>query len=107
MIALDHLDEKNPGMLLNSLVILQKSLDNFPELVEECLGSLLERTLPLVDIKKVEIGSSIQKFLCKIYDKLDCTKCCKELLKLSINASQVLKVRIEAISQVTSILKAG
>lgn len=33
IIALDHLDEKNPGLLLNSLISLNKSLEVFPGLL--------------------------------------------------------------------------
>ena len=32
-IALDHLDEKNPGLLLNALVYLNKSVEIFPGLI--------------------------------------------------------------------------
>ena len=72
--ALDHLDEKNPGMLLNGINILFKSVDNFPELMEECLYPTLEKTLSLLEIKKVEIGPTAQKFIHKIYKDLDPTK---------------------------------
>lgn len=40
-IACDQIDEKNPGLLLNSLNNLIKSVDTFPNLLEECLGIIL------------------------------------------------------------------
>lgn len=45
--------------------------------MEECLPSILEKILPLLELKKVEIGQSAAKFLLKAYEKLDKGKCCK------------------------------
>ena len=50
-------------MLLNGINILCKSVDNFPELMEDCLNPTLEKTLSLLEIKKVEIGPTAQKFI--------------------------------------------
>ena len=72
--------------------------------MEECLNPTLEKTLSLLEIKKVEIGPTAQKFIEKIYKDLDPTKYCKELLKLSLNAN-LPKVRSEALAQVTGLLK--
>lgn len=40
-IAIDHLDERNPGLLLNALTCLNKSVEIFPGLIEDCLANVL------------------------------------------------------------------
>jgi hypothetical protein len=104
-VAIDHLDEKNPGLFINSLNLLSKALDIFPALVEECLPGIYEKTLPVLELKKVEIGQLVNKYLQKIYEKLDKTKCCKELLKAAANTLINLKSRIEALNQIFNIFK--
>jgi hypothetical protein len=93
-VAIDHLDDKNPGLFINSITLLNKAIDVFPSLVEECLPSIYEKTLPLLELKKVEIGQLVNKYLQKIYEKLDKTKCCKDLLKTAANTLINLKSRL-------------
>lgn len=52
-------------------------MDIFPSLMEENLGSIFEKVLGLLDLKKVEMGQSVQKLLVKIYESLNKLKCCK------------------------------
>lgn len=94
---------KNPGLLLNALSILNKSLDFFPIVVEECLNMILEKTLSIIEVKKTEIGQTTQKFLTKLFNKVDPTKLSKELLKISAGNNQ--KVRVEALTQTINIWK--
>ena len=47
-IALEHLDEKNPGMLLNGVSTLSKVAEHFPQALEECLYPLLERIAAVI-----------------------------------------------------------
>jgi hypothetical protein len=66
-VALDHLDERNPGLCINALTLLTRALEVFPALIEDCLPSLLEKLLPLLDLKKVEMGQLVLRFLNKLY----------------------------------------
>lgn len=105
LIAYDHLDEKNPGLLLNALALLNKSLDSFPSVVAECLYQLFEKTLCIIEVKKTEIGQKTQKFLTKVYSKIELNKVSKELLKVSVSGNT--KIRSEALVQLVALWKAS
>lgn len=40
-IAIEQIDEKNPGLLINAINILIKSLDFFQIIIEDFLGNIL------------------------------------------------------------------
>lgn len=40
-ITLEHLDDKNPGLLLNAIGTLHKVADTFPQVLEDCLATLV------------------------------------------------------------------
>ena len=105
LIAYDHLDERNPGLLLNALALLNKSLESFPSVVGECLYQLFEKTLSILEVKKTEIGQKTQKFLAKVYSKIELSKISKELLKVSVSGQP--KVKTEALAQLVAIWKAS
>ena len=47
-IVIDQIDDKNPGLLVNSLNIAIRSLDCFPHLMEESVGQLLDKMTPVL-----------------------------------------------------------
>jgi hypothetical protein len=47
-VALDHLDDRNPGLCINALTLLSRVLDIFPLLIEDCLPAFFEKLLPLL-----------------------------------------------------------
>lgn len=59
--------------------------------------------LPLIEVKKTEIGQKIQKFLTKLYFKVDLNKISKELLKISLSGNA--KIKNEALNQVIVLWK--
>jgi hypothetical protein len=75
----DHLDEKNPGQLLNAVGLLMRSVDYFvnTQLLEEVIGTVLEKYILVIDTKRVELISTYQKLVNKMYQKFDLTKITK------------------------------
>lgn len=51
-IAIDHIDEKNPGLLINAINNLIKSLDFFPNVLEDFLGNILEKIVPVLETRR-------------------------------------------------------
>ena len=51
-IAIDHIDEKNPGLLINAVNNLIKSLDFFPNVLEDFLGNILEKIVPVLETRR-------------------------------------------------------
>lgn len=47
-IAIEQIDEKNPGLLINAINILIKSLDFFQIILEDFLGNILEKVTPVL-----------------------------------------------------------
>lgn len=101
-IAIDHLDEKNPGLLINSLTILQKAADIFPAALEECLGAVLERTVAVLETRRGELVGIANKLLSKLYGKYELNKVVREYLKLLVGSA---KAKGEIISQLIMLLK--
>ena len=50
--AIEQIDDKNPGLLINALNILQKAVDVFPSVLEECIGPVLEKTLAVFETRR-------------------------------------------------------
>jgi hypothetical protein len=53
-ILCEHLDEKNPGLLVNSVNLLLKSIDTFvnSQLLEDILSVIFERYILVLDTKR-------------------------------------------------------
>lgn len=82
MVALDHVDQRNPGLLLNSLQTLNKCLDQ-PLIVEAIteeeplIISILEKIMIASETKRTEMGTVINNFISNFYEKIGYGKCCK------------------------------
>lgn len=88
-IAIDQIDDKNPGLLINTVSNLIKALDYFPGVVGELIGSLLERIMPVLETRRGEITAITNKLLSKIYVRYDLNKIAKEYLRMLVNNSKV------------------
>ena len=53
-ILCEHLDEKNPGLLVNAVNLLLKSIDAFstPQLIEDIMSIVFERYIMVLDTKR-------------------------------------------------------
>jgi hypothetical protein len=51
-IAIEQIDDKNPGLLINALNNLQKSIEYFPLIVEECLAPILDKTVAVFETRR-------------------------------------------------------
>ena len=101
----DHLDEKNPGLLVNAVNLLLKGVDSFinPQLIEDILSIIFQKYIMVVDTKRVELISIYQKLINKIYQKFDINKILKEMVKVAMSNS--LKVKAEALNQIIMMLR--
>ncbi len=92
-ILCEHLDEKNPGLLVNSVNLLLKSIDTFvnSQLLEDILSVIFERYILVLDTKRAQMISIYQKLINKIYQKFEINKILKEMIKVTMSNS--LKVK--------------
>ena len=103
LIACEHIDEKNPGTLINALNIVMKAIDHLPKTVEECLGALLEKCMLIVDMKRLELSTMVQKMLGKLLKLYGSNKIVREYLKVASICPA--KVKLEVISQMVTLFK--
>lgn len=75
--AIEQIDDKNPGLLINALNILQKAVDVFPSVLEECIGPVLEKTLAVFETRRGELIAVANKMLGKLYARYDINKVVK------------------------------
>jgi hypothetical protein len=68
--------------------VLQKSVEIFPVVVEDCLGAILERTLLVFETRRGELIAVANKMLNKLYLRYDVNKVVKEYLKLLVGSSK-------------------
>lgn len=87
-IAIDQIDDKNPGLLINTINNLIKSLDHFPNVLEEFIGGILEKLLPVLETRRGEITGIATKLLHKLYSRFDPNKIAKEYLRLLVSNSK-------------------
>ena len=52
LITLEHLDDKNPFLLLNAINTLHKVVEIFPQVLEDCLATLLEKLTAILDARR-------------------------------------------------------
>lgn len=75
--AIDQVDDKNPGLLINALNILQKSVDVFSSVLEECISPILEKTVAVFETRRGELIAVANKMLGKLYARYDINKVVK------------------------------
>lgn len=75
--AIEQLDDKNPGLLINAASTLVRALDHFAAVVEECLGLLLEKTVGVLESRRGELVGVANKLLLKVYQKCEMGKVVK------------------------------
>jgi hypothetical protein len=104
-ILCEHLDEKNPGLLINSLNLLLKVVDGFSstQLIEDIMSTVFEKYIMVLDTKRAELISIYQKLINKIHQKIDINKILREMIKVTMTNS--LKVKAEALNQIIMILR--
>ncbi len=104
-ILCEHLDEKNPGLLVNAVNLLLKGIDAFStcQLIEDILSVIFEKYIMVLDTKRAELISIYQKLISKIYQKIDINKILKEMIKVAMSNS--LKVKAEALNQIIIIFR--
>jgi hypothetical protein len=56
--------------------------------LEECLGSILEKTVAVFETRRGELIAIVNKMLHKLYSKYDINKVLKEYLKLLVGSSK-------------------
>lgn len=78
-ILCEHLDEKNPGLLVNAVNLLLKGIDVFStaQLIEDLMSSIFEKYIMVLDTKRAELISIYQKLINKIHQKIDINKILK------------------------------
>lgn len=59
-----------------------KSIDLFLNIIEEFLGSILEKIIPVLENRRGEITGITLKLLNKIYSRFDSNKVAREYLKM-------------------------
>jgi 23S rRNA-/tRNA-specific pseudouridylate synthase len=70
--------------------------------VEECLSSILDKTVSVLDTKRGELIAVASKMLNRLYAHFDLNKIIKEYLKLLVGNS---KTKVEIINQLITILR--
>jgi hypothetical protein len=101
-IAIEQIDEKNPGLLINAVNNLIRSLDCFPGVLEEHLGNILEKVIPVFETRRGEIIAVAGKLLGKIYGKYDANRVAREYLRMLVGGS---KAKGEILSQLLIVLR--
>jgi hypothetical protein len=101
-VAIEQIDDKNPGLLINSLNVLQKSVEAFPAVLEDCLGAILERTVAVFETRRGELIAIANKMLGRLYSKYDLNKVVREYLRLLVGAA---KSKGEILNQLILLLK--
>jgi hypothetical protein len=64
-------------LFVNAINNLIKAVDSFPAAVEESLGCLLEKMIPVFEGRRGEIVSMTSKLLNKLYNQYDSTRIAK------------------------------
>ena len=101
-IAIEQIDDKNPGLLINAINNLQKSIEYFPLTMEECLSSILDKTVSVFETRRGELIAVASKMLNRLYARFDLNKIIKEYLKLLVGNS---KPKVEIINQLIVLLR--
>jgi len=75
-------------LFVNAVNNLIKAVDCFPAAVEDLLGNLLEKIIPVFEGRRGEIVSITSKLLNKLYNQYDSTKIAKEYFRMLVGSSK-------------------